>query len=379
MFDCSVVPCGSYDENCVKNALKKALLDIDGLSFVKKDMLIAIKPNLVSFKKPEFAATTHPVMLKALVEMLIEKGANVVVGDCPGGPHTVMYLNKVYSSTGMLEIEALGAKLNRDLEQVTEKIENGKLLKELTYASFLKNADAVIDFCKLKTHGLMGMSAAVKNLYGVIPGMLKPQMHYLYPNEADFADMLIDINEFIKPRLSIMDAVVGMEGNGPLNGTPREIGVIVASKSQYICDLVGAKLIGLEPGGVPTIVKANERGLAPMDLDNVKISGSIDDFIVSDYMAPPVRGLRFLRKGTLLGFISSKALQQKPALKAKKCVGCAECAKICPANAIEMKNKKPVIDRKKCIRCFCCQEFCPKAAMVVHRPAAARIMNKLKL
>ncbi|MBR4436022.1 MAG: DUF362 domain-containing protein [Clostridia bacterium] len=379
MYDCSIIACKDYEEKSVKAALTKAILDIDGLSFIKKGMLIAIKPNLVSFKKPESAATTHPMLLKALTEIIIERGASVVIGDCPGGPHTTAYLNKVYSSTGMFEVEKCGAKLNRDLEQITEKIENGKALKELTYAAFLKNADAIIDFCKLKSHGLMGMSAAVKNLYGVVPGLLKPQMHYQFPNEADFAEMLIDINEFIKPSLSIMDAVIGMEGNGPLNGTPREVGAIVASKSQYVCDLVGAKLIGLDPSGVPTIVKAHERGLAPIDVSDLKISGNIDDFIVSDYKAPPVRGLRFMQKGTLRGTITAKALAQKPALRPKLCVGCSECAKICPAKAIEMKNKKPVINRKECIRCFCCQEFCPKAAMIVRRPLAARVMNKLKL
>ena len=378
-FDAAIVKCPDYSIQSVENALYEALDRIDGLSFVKPGMKIAIKPNLVSFKKPEDAATTHPALLEALVKKLIALGANVTVGDSPGGPHTLAILNKVYSATGMSRLEELGAVLNRDLKQTSAIIENGRALKELTYTAYLDEADAIIDFCKLKSHAFMGMSAAVKNLYGVIPGLLKPEMHYRFPNEADFAEMLIDINEFIKPSLSIMDAVIGMEGNGPLNGDARPIGAIVASKSAYYCDLVGAELITLDPFGVPTIKAAYERGLAPKSAAELNIFGSIEELKVGDFAAPPVRGLRFMRKGNLMHFISSHALSQRPSLKPALCVGCAECARMCPAKAIEMKNKKPIIDRKKCIRCFCCQEFCPKAAMVVHRPIAARILNKLKL
>ena len=86
-----------------------------------------------------------------------------------------------------------------------------------------------------------------------------------------------------------------------------------------------------------------------------------------------------MRKGNVLHFISKAALEHKPTLKKRLCVGCGECARMYPAKAIEMKNKKPHINREKCIRCFCCQEFCPRAAMVAHRPLAAKVLNKLKL
>ncbi len=379
MYDVSITACSSYDEDRVKAALEEALERIDGLSFVQKGMKIAIKPNLVSFRKPEEAATTHPALLKALVEMLLERGAEVVIGDSPGGPNSVMVLNRVYSATGMTALEKLGAVLNRNTEEITEAFPEGKKLDSVTYTSYLKEADAVIDFCKLKAHGMMGMSAAVKNLYGIIPGLKKPEMHYRFPNEADFAEMLIDLNEFIKPRLAICDAVVGMEGNGPLNGKPKQVGAIVASKSTYYCDLVCAELMGMNINGLPTLKAAYDRGLAPQSYKELNISGDIEALRSPDFEAPPVRGLHFMKKGTLLHFISSKALAQKPKLVPSLCVGCGECARMCPAKAIEIKNKKAVIDREKCIRCFCCQEFCPKAAMVVHRPFAAKVLNKLKL
>lgn len=379
MFDCSVVKCENYEENAVYDALKEAIEAINGLDFVKEGMKIVIKPNLVSFKKPEDAVTTHPMLLKALVRMLIERGASVVIGDSPGGPHTLFVLNRVYSATGMTELEKEGAVLNRDLAEATEEFPEGKALKTITYTAYLKDCDAIIDFCKLKSHGMMGMSAAVKNLYGTIPGLMKPEMHYKFPNEADFAEMLIDLNEFFKPRLAICDAIVGMEGNGPLNGNAKKVGAIVAARNTYYCDLVCAELIGMNYEGLPTLQAAHKRGLAPKSYKELSVYGNVEALVSKDFKAPPVRGLRFMRKGTFLHFISSKALAQKPALKSSLCVGCGECARMCPAKAITIKNKKACIDREKCIRCFCCQEFCPKAAMVVHRPVAARVLNKLHL
>lgn len=378
-YDVAVVRCKTYDVEAVKPALEEAVNAVNGLDFVKSGMKIIIKPNLVSFKKPDAAATTHPALLEALVEMLLARGADVTIGDSPGGPHSLPLLNRVYAATGMDRVEKLGAKLNRNMNEKTVDFHEGKVLKNFTYTEYLDEADAIIDFCKLKSHGMLGMSAAVKNLFGTIPGLKKPEVHYKFQNDAEFADMLVDLNEYFKPRLAICDAVVGMEGNGPTAGTPRHIGAIIASKSTYYADVVGAELIGMNIDGLPTLQAAYERGFAPASSKNLRVYGDIRALTVDDFKAPPVRGLSFMRKGNVLHFISKAALEHKPTLKKRLCVGCGECARMCPAKAIEMKNKKPHINREKCIRCFCCQEFCPRAAMVVHRPLAAKALNKLKL
>lgn len=378
-YDVAVVRCKTYDVEAVKPALEEAVNAVNGLDFVKSGMKIIIKPNLVSFKKPDAAATTHPALLEALVEMLLARGADVTIGDSPGGPHSLPLLNRVYAATGMDRLEKLGAKLNRNMNEKTVDFPEGKVLKNFTYTEYLDEADAIIDFCKLKSHGMLGMSAAVKNLFGTIPGLKKPEVHYKFQNDAEFADMLVDLNEYFKPRLAICDAVVGMEGNGPTAGTPRQIGAIIASKSTYYADVVGAELIGMNIDGLPTLQAAYERGFAPSSSKNLRVYGDIRALTVDDFKAPPVRGLSFMRKGNVLHFISKAALEHKPTLKKRFCVGCGECARMCPAKAIEMKNKKPHINREKCIRCFCCQEFCPRAAMVVHRPLAAKALNKLKL
>lgn len=378
-YDVAVVRCKTYDVEAVKPALEEALNAVNGLDFVMPGMKIIIKPNLVSFKKPDAAATTHPALLEALVEMLLSRGADVTIGDSPGGPHSLPLLNRVYAATGMDRVEKLGAKLNRNMNEKTVDFPEGKVLKNFTYTQYLDEADAIIDFCKLKSHGMLGMSAAVKNLFGTIPGLKKPEVHYKFQNDAEFADMLVDLNEYFKPRLAICDAVVGMEGNGPTAGTPRQIGAIIASKSTYYADVVGAELIGMNIDGLPTLQAAYERGFAPASSKNLRVYGDIRALTVDDFKAPPVRGLSFMRKGNVLHFISKAALEHKPTLKKRLCVGCGECARMCPAKAIEMKNKKPYINREKCIRCFCCQEFCPRAAMVAHRPLAAKVLNKLKL
>ena len=378
-YDVAVVRCKTYDVEAVKPALEEALNAVNGLDFVMPGMKIIIKPNLVSFKKPDAAATTHPALLEALVEMLLARGADVTIGDSPGGPHSLPLLNRVYAATGMDRVEKLGAKLNRNMNEKNVDFPEGKVLKNFTYTEYLDEADAIIDFCKLKSHGMLGMSAAVKNLFGTIPGLKKPEVHYKFQNDAEFADMLVDLNEYFKPRLAICDAVVGMEGNGPTAGTPRQIGAIIASKSTYYADVVGAELIGMNIDGLPTLQAAYERGFAPASSKNLRVYGDIRALTVDDFKAPPVRGLSFMRKGNVLHFISKAALEHKPTLKKRLCVGCGECARMCPAKAIEMKNKKPHINREKCIRCFCCQEFCPRAAMVAHRPLAAKVLNKLKL
>ncbi|MCI5593845.1 MAG: DUF362 domain-containing protein, partial [Clostridiales bacterium] len=233
------------------------------------------------------------------------------------------------------------------------------------------------NLCKLKTHGMMGMSNAVKNMFGIIPGTVKPEFHFKFPDHNDFADMLIDLNESFKPHLCICDAVTGMEGNGPTSGTPRDIGLIAASENPYKLDLVCAKIIGLEKDNVPTLKRAFERGLAPSDAGQVVTEGDINDFIIGDFELIPRKSITFNDAGgSIMAGIIRKCMCSRPALLKHKCIGCGECFRICPAAAIQMKNNLPVIDRSKCIYCFCCQEFCPKGAMEVKRPIIARMLGK---
>lgn len=381
MAEVSIVRCEDYELNACTEALKQALEPFGGLDWVRAGMKIVIKANLVEAAKPEKAATTHPLLLSILTRMLVEKGAKVVIGDSPGQLYNAAILNHVYSVCGLKAAEEAGAELNRNFEQHSILFPEAKVAKSFSVTSYLTEADAVISFCKLKSHGMMTMTAATKNLFGAVPGLMKPEYHFRFPDPLDFSNMIIDLNEYFKPRIYLVDAVLGMEGNGPTAGMPKKIGAILAAENCHKLDLVCAKLIGAEPMAVPTLKAAYDRGLCPESAEEVEIAGEI--FTVEDFQLPPQnKSLQFEnilpgRLGIALGRIAKKALQASPRLKDKKgCIGCERCARLCPAKAITMVDKKPKINKKKCIRCFCCQEFCPKGALKVHRPIIARILNK---
>lgn len=374
----SVVPCANYEPDTARSALNAALAPLGGLNWVQSGMRVVIKANLVSMLRPDSAATTHPALLTALAEALITRGASVVIGDSPGGLYNAAYVNAVYAATGMRAVTECGARLNQDFSHIAADNPRGRVLKKLEYTAYLDNADAIINFCKLKTHGMLGMSACVKNMFGAIPGAFKPEYHYLYPAHADFANMLVDINERFPQRLCLVDAVVGMEGNGPTMGKPRQIGALIASDSPYACDRVCARLIGLEPDALETVRAAKERGLD----GEFTLEGDADALCVNDFdLVRARKDTSFDREmkglpGKLIGGFMRGALCSVPKVRKRACVACKKCEGICPARAITMRGRKPRIDRKQCIRCFCCQEFCPVGAMRVKRPAIAKLLNR---
>ena len=382
MTEVSIVRCAEYTQDECTRALTQVLEPLGGLSWVRPGMRIVIKVNLVSAMKPDKAATTHPALLAALTRLLIARGASVVIGDSPGGLYNAAFLNRVYAATGMHEAEKAGAVLNHNFSQNTADFPEAHIAKHFTYTAYLDGADAIISFCKLKSHGMMSLSAATKNLFGVIPGTMKPEYHFRYPEPLDFAGMIVDLNSYFKPRLFLVDAVQTMEGNGPTAGTPRYMGALLAGTDCHKVDLVCAKLIGLDPMAVPTLRAAANFGLCPENADEVEVSGSVGDFAISDFKRiERKRSLQFEsilpgKAGKVFGKIAQKALRSSPGLHKSECIGCGLCANVCPAKAIEIVEKKACIDKSKCIRCFCCQEFCPKGAMKVHRPLPARILNR---
>ena len=379
--DVVIVPCAGYAHDTARAALEQVLAPLGGLDWVEAGMRIAVKVNLVAPAKPEKAVTTHPGLLCALVELLAQRGAEVVVGDSPGGLYNAPYVNRIYNGTGMKAVEQYGGKVNQNFEESQASFPEGKVCRRFKYTAWLDGADAIIDFCKLKTHGMMAMTCGAKNMFGTIPGTMKPEYHFRFPDPADFARMIVDLDEYFKPRLTIVDAVDCMEGNGPTGGTPRHMGALLASESPHKVDLVCASLIGLKREEVPTLEAALERGLIPASVSELAVEGDPAAFAIPDFQRI-VTGNSHLFQGDgtsvfkrVKGRVMNWALAQRPQVKPAKCVGCGMCGKICPAKAITMRDKKPSIDRKKCIRCFCCQEFCPESAMIVHRTAIARLLD----
>ncbi len=378
----SIVKCEDYLPDTVSDALNAVLEPLGGLDWVEEGMTVAIKANLVSYLHPDKAATTHPSLLCALTKMLKNRGARVIVGDSPGGLYNSVYVSRIYAATGMKQVQEAGAELNQNFTQKDVHCDSSVIAKDFTYTAWLDQADAIINFCKLKSHGMMGMSAAAKNLFGTIPGTMKPEYHYRFPDIRNFSNMIIDLNEYFKPVISIVDAVIGMEGNGPTAGTPRRIGALAASQSAYALDMLCAHLIGIEPSQVPTLQAAIGRGLVPGELSSIEVIGEYEQFRQEGFkLVTGSRSLQFSKESkTVIGKLSAKflesALSARPNVLKGECVGCRECFRICPAKAITMVDGKPKIDRKKCIKCFCCQEFCPKGAMKVHRTWIAKLLEQ---
>ncbi len=377
MFDVSYAECSDYIYKDVRSALEQAIYEVTDLSWVTKGMTIALKANLLTGKSPDKAVTTHPYLLCAMCEILSERGAIPIVGDSPGGIFTEAYVGRIYRIAGMESVLNYGGTLNSDYSQQNITFENGKLLKEFDCTSWLLKADAVINICKLKTHGMTTLTAGVKNMFGSVPGTRKPEYHFRYPDINDFGDMLVDVFERVAPKLTICDAILAMEGNGPNSGRPRKLGYIAVSENAHALDISLSKLINLDPDKVTTIRSAKSRGLVP---ENIKVSNQPPT--VLDYDIPETGGLLFTGHGKLAhklrGGLIRITLSSKPSLVAKKCTGCSECKEVCPADAIEMRDKKPKINRRKCILCFCCQEFCPFGALEVKRPTLAKMLSSGK-
>jgi len=387
----ALTACANYDTELIENIIKKQFQTIGILDEIKPGEKVALKLNLVAPMKPDLAGTTHPAVIEAICRIIIDLGAIPILGDSPGGPFTAAYLKGVYNHCGITEVaKRTGAKLNEDFSQTDVFFENGVIARNISVTNWLLEVDHIINCCKLKTHGMMAMSNAVKNMFGSIPGTMKPEYHFRFPKQSDFANMLIDLQEFWKDKMlvHVVDGIIGMEGNGPTAGTPRQIGVLMSGADPYALDLVGGRIIGLECEDVLTMSEAYKRDLGANSSDYVKlcISGEykkatkevLAPYMILDYgLLDNSADLQFGGNTTwqkLRGLMIEKFLSSRPAPCKDECIGCKKCFDICPAKAITMQDNIPVIDRKKCIKCFCCQEFCPKGAMKVKRTAIARFL-----
>jgi ferredoxin len=257
------------------------------------------------------------------------------------------------------------------------------LIKRFEVITPVLEADGVFNLCKLKTHVFMHMTGAVKNLFGVIPGLTKPGYHAKLHDRGWFASMLLDLADYIAPRLSIMDAVMSLEGEGPgAKGEPRHVGLLIAARSPLALDVVASEIIGLKRVQNPVLIEAENRGLYPTRLEEVELIGAdIAALRIPDYKFPAT-----VTEGAGLGALNwlnpwiKSGTTLKPRVIKELCIACGACRDSCPVQAItidDSDNNYAQIDDDTCIRCYCCHEMCPESAVELHQGLLHRVINRL--
>ena len=368
----SLVPCPEYDPDLMRTALVDALVPFGGMPAIcSPGDNVLLKPNLLCARAPEEAVTTHPVVVAAALREVRKAGGAAYVGDSPGG-FPLPNREKLLTRTGMSQIardETCIVTLFNTSVQLRAP-SSARYFREFPVASQLSSVSLLVNLPKMKTHSLTGMTGAVKNLFGLVPGTAKAAYHLQAGRDPRrFAALLMDLHETVVatvPRvIHIMDAVIAMEGRGPSHGRPREAGVILASYSAPALDYVAADLMGIDPLSVPTIAEAAERGTGPSDHFEVAYTGpdpsslSIPPFT----MPGDIRGIRL--PGPLLD-VASFLSGPRPVVDTGSCRRCGICAGSCPAGALTgRKGVVPRVRVHRCIQCYCCEELCPADAVRV--------------
>ena len=374
----AAVRCASYDRAEVQEAVNRGLGLLGGAkAFVQPGERILLKPNLLSGRAPERAVTTHPSVFQTVATAFQTAGATLLYGDSPGfgNPQTAA------QRAGLLEVaQELGVELADFTRGEIVSFPEGRQNKQFTIARGVLNADGIVSLPKLKSHGLTRMTGAIKNQFGCIPGTLKAEFHARLPRVDLFSQMLVDLNRFLKPRLFIMDGIVAMEGNGPQNGTPRPMNVLLFSRDPVAIDAAVCRLIELDPKLVLPIQYGIEFGLGAYE--NIEYLGdSIESFVCEDFIVNR-RALSTTEGPGRASRIARRFVVPRPFIRAAKCTQCGTCVSVCPVDpkAVEFRSvgrtAPPVHDYQRCIRCYCCQELCPEGAIEVATPLLGRLIHR---
>ena len=337
---------------------------------------IIIKVNALMKASPDEAVTTHPAVVAAIISALKRRGAdNILIADCPSGVYSPARSAGIFASCGFAELRGEGVELLCDNE--TAHIAAGGSVAGFDILKCVAEADIVIGAGKLKTHALTGMTGAVKNYFGTISGLTKAEFHCRFPDSGEFVQMLCELCCAIKPDFNIIDAVCGMQGNGPSGGEKREFGFIAGSSDAFALDRLLARSLGLEVGEALTVAKSVELGLAPQDWRECPAAGDVDllECPISDLKRPDSVPSTNLVSGNGIARIIRKAAAPRPVIRHGDCVGCGRCAEICPQHTIAIKDRKAYINRKNCVRCFCCHEVCPQRAIDIKRNVLFRLVR----
>lgn len=361
----AIVKCRDYERIKVEQAVKKAFDLLGGIElFVKKGEKVLIKPNILSARLPEDGVCTHLEVIRAVIGLVRGCGAVPSVGDNPGGSISSV---KAYEGCGL-------AFLAKEVGVELKEAKGIKVVNNMPIASYIFECDKIINLPKMKTHILMGLTGAVKNMYGAVAGLHKSELHKKFPSREKFAEVLADVFEITKPSLVLMDGIVSMDQAGPSSGRLRNSGLLIAGQDSVAIDAVFAGLAGTKPLDILSTKEAYRRKLGEADLENIEILGeNIKESLINDFKVPGKSGL-ITALGPCAEF-AARFVKFGPRINEKLCKKCMICRDSCPVSAITVNAGNSAIDLKKCVRCMCCHEVCPYKAIELKCNFLARLFG----
>jgi uncharacterized protein (DUF362 family)/Pyruvate/2-oxoacid:ferredoxin oxidoreductase delta subunit len=374
MYRVSVERVDNYQRELVRQGLSRLLEPLGGMArFVKPGERVLIKPNLLSAKPPEAAVTTHPELLRAVIDLVLQAGGVALVGDSPGFGS----LRRVAERSGLMRvIEETGAQLVPFTEAVP--VAGSGTFRQFELARPYLEADRLINLPKLKTHEMMTLTCCVKNLFGAVVGTQKAAWHLKAGADKElFAQMLLEIYLLREPDLNIVDAIQAMEGNGPGSGDPVQVGLLLAGSNAVAVDLIAAEIAGVPKKLLYLENAARKRELPGSLREEIETCGlPLDRELCRPFRLPHLSDVQF----GLPGFLKNRLRNQfssRPEVVTEKCQLCGVCLRACPPEAIRVEGGRLHFNYQSCIRCFCCRELCPHAALRLKDGALLSLMKKI--
>lgn len=397
----ALVRCESYNQSAVDEAVERGLRLVGGAErYARTGEKILLKPNLLVGGGPDSLISGHHTVFRAVARQLMDAGATLTYGDSPafGAARGIARKTGIAAAA-----EELGIDLADFSDTRTVSFPEGRLIKQFTLAAPTLNADGIVSLPKLKTHGLMRMTGAVKNQFGCIPGLLKGEFHARMDTMDRFGQMLVDLSRLLRPRLFVMDGVIAMEGNGPRSGDPHPMSVLLFSTDPVALDATVCHMIGLDPALVPTIVYGDAWGLGTAS--DVEIVGDpLSSFVDHSFVVDRSPGSTTGGSGRFGRFMKD-LIVPRPVIDASHCTMCGTCVKMCPVQpkAVDFESgyewtedatgsssatqlgatveprrhtSPPEHHYDRCIRCYCCQELCPEHAISIVRPPLGRLIRR---
>lgn len=325
-----------------------------------KDKHVLIKPNVLRSSYAEQHIVTNPAILRAVVEKVESMAPrSITVGDNPGmfayGANEISFTKSGLMDAAKGYYKNIGAEA-QEVDFVPD------FLEKISVSSAVLKADVMISLPKFKTHGLTVMSGALKNSYGIIPGSIKSDIHAKSGDALTFSKIMIEVFKIRIPDLFILDAVVGMEGNGPGSTELRHVGLIMAADNAVALDATIARTMNVDPATLPFLEMARTQNLGEYAEDKIEINGELKP--IAGFRLPLEVQQTLSSSDEVLAFFQSRT-NMRPLADRDLCTACEDCIQICPMSALAMVDGLPLVNKDACIACFCCQEMCSEAAITL--------------